>query len=381
MTEKKTIIKKRPTSNGVVLSILVCFLFALFMRNSKVAAEYIKDGISICMNTLIPSLFPYLVLSDMAIMLSLPRLLGSMMKKPMSFLFGVSGVGACVFVLGILCGFPVGAKSASDLYDRGEISKSECEKLISFCNIPSIGFTVNVVGGLIFGNIKVGWIFWLCTVFCSVISGVINKFIYGNNSCENTQNNSFVCSVNTCKTEKSSAGIFVGAVERSAKSTLLICSYVVFFSCLTGVLQIPLERFGVPHILGSLICGLLELTCGVNGSLSVGNMCLRAVLCGFFVGWSGISVHLQIFSICDGRDLKFSNYIFMKLLQGILCSISIFLIFRLHPQVFTCGKSESLTFVPFENPYHTVCNLIFIFTLITVFLFRSKKEKIHWQSK
>lgn len=377
MTENKTIIKKKHTAADIFLSAVVCFLFVLFMKNSHITFEYVKDGISICLNTLIPSLFPYLVLSDMVAMLPITDMIGNVLKRPMSRLFGISGAGACPLLLGLLCGFPIGAKSAVELYDKKKIRKTECEKLIAACSIPSISFTVNVVGRNVFGSATVGWIFWMCAVSSSVISGILNKFIYRKEQFTYLSKNDIVYSNTNAK--KSSAGIFVGAVERSAKSTLLICSYVIFFSCLTGSIGLLFSRLDATNILNNIIGGFLELTCGVKASVSVNDLCLRAVMCGVFIGWSGISVHLQIFSICNGRGLDLSGFTVMKLLQGALCGIIIFSIFSLCPAIFDSGKGASTTV--FEMPsrsYQALHALVFVFIPIMFFLF---VRKSHWQSK
>ena len=146
MTANKTIYKKSISFSQFIAAAMVCFAFALFFRNSQIALDYIKNGLLLCANTIIPSLFPFMVLSEIAISAGIGDLLAKYLRAPMSRLFGISGEGACAFLLGILCGFPVGAKSAVSLYDKGKISKQECEKLLSICNIPSMSFVVNIVG-------------------------------------------------------------------------------------------------------------------------------------------------------------------------------------------------------------------------------------------
>ena len=323
MTANKTIYKKSITYSQFIASAMVCFSFALFFRNSEIALDYIKKGLLLCSNTIIPSLFPFMVLSEIAISAGIGDIIGKYLKKPMSRLFGVSGNGACVFLLGILCGFPVGAKSAVTLYDTGKISKQECEKLITFCNIPSIGFIVNIVGGTVFGTSTVGWIFWISVVISSLIIGMINNLF-----CKKKDKKSTLCLEESVIENKFCAGSFVRAIESSAKSTIIICAYVIFFSSLMGTIKAPLEFFCLPELLRITICGFLEMTTGSAECITVESTALRAAFCAFFVGWSGLSVHFQIFSICEGRNLHFKNYLLMKLLQGFICVAFVSLLFR-----------------------------------------------------
>ena len=322
MTANKTIYKKSITYSRFVASAMVCFAFAIFFRNSQLALDYIKKGLLLCANTIIPSLFPFMVLSEIAISAGIGDVMGKYLKKPMSRLFGVSGSGACAFLLGVLCGFPVGAKSAVTLYDNGKISKQECEKLITFCNIPSISFIVNIVGSTVFKSSRIGWMFWASVVISSLVIGMINNLF-----CKKQDKKILLDFEENVAENKFCAGSFVRAVERSAKSTIIICAYVIFFSSLMGIIKAPLEFFNVPEFLRIAICGLLEMTTGTAECVNIEPLSSRAVFCAFFIGWSGLSVHFQIFSICEGRDLHFKNYLLMKLLQGIICATIITLFF------------------------------------------------------
>ncbi len=315
MTEKAMRIKKRPSFSVIFLTVFAIFLFGLFLKNSNVASSYIKKGISVCMNSLIPSLFPYLVLSDILLSLSFQSIFEKPFKKIMRLFFGISGSGACAFILGILCGFPLGAKCAVELYSKGEISRDECERLLAFCNIPSLAFTVGMVGN-IFKSPVVGLGFWGACVLCAALGGISNKLLLG----ESISKAAVARPMPKNGSRKSSGSIFVRAIERSARSTLLICAYVVFFSALTGSISFLLEGIFLPQELRSLLFGFFELTGGIESTARISSLKAKSALCGFFLGWSGLSVHLQIFSICDGKDLKFTNYLIQKLFQGMLCA-------------------------------------------------------------
>ncbi|RHE76568.1 hypothetical protein DW723_05725 [Blautia obeum] len=50
---------------------------------------------------------------------------------------GVSAAGAYAVIVGALCGYPVGAKIISDLYENHQISESEAKYLLTFTNHAS----------------------------------------------------------------------------------------------------------------------------------------------------------------------------------------------------------------------------------------------------
>ena len=119
----------------------------------------------------------------------------------------------------------------------------------------------------------------------------------------------------------------VDAIAHSAHSMLIICACVVFFSVLIAVLRFSIERFYLPREAKILLLGSLEITKGVTLCSTLENDTLRAILCSFFIGWSGLCVHFQVVSLCDESDLSFGRYFLFKALQGIICALLSLLVF------------------------------------------------------
>ena len=316
MTANKINPQKSVSLSAFISSFIICFAFALFFRNSEIAIEYIKKGLLLCAGTIIPSLFPFMVLSDIAVSAGLGDLLSKYLRAPMRRLFGISGEGAGALLLGILCGFPVGAKSAISLYEGGRITRTECERLIPLCSVPSMAFCVNVVGVSIFQSSRAGWLFWLSSLISSATAGILCNALTSKSTPDSIPSASIS---NPPPTSRPS--YLVRAVEGSTRAVLIVCGYVIFFSALMGTLSAPLDYFSVPYYLKSLICGTLELTGGVTLCKDISSIPLRIALCALFVGWSGFSVHFQIFSICDGKGINFKKYLLIKLIQALICTI------------------------------------------------------------
>ena len=73
--------------------------------------------------------------------------------------FGLSPGGAYVFLLGLLTGYPMGAKLTADLYYAGKISRQEAEYLLTFCNNPSPAFLITYVGHICLeGKLHIGFL-------------------------------------------------------------------------------------------------------------------------------------------------------------------------------------------------------------------------------
>ena len=117
------------------MKIFVVALFAaIILINPGTASDAAKSALITCANSVIPSLFPFFVCSRMLIELGAAQKLGRVFSGIMTPFFGVGGGGALAFVLGIISGYPIGAKTVADLVTSGECSKSEGEKLLGYCN-------------------------------------------------------------------------------------------------------------------------------------------------------------------------------------------------------------------------------------------------------
>ena len=111
-----------------------------------------KDGLKLCANVIVPSLFPFFVLSSLVVELGMSRYLGRLLEPVMAPLFRVNGSCATALALGFVGGYPVGARTAISLYENGQCSKTEAERMLAFCNNCGPAFILGVVGTGIFGS-------------------------------------------------------------------------------------------------------------------------------------------------------------------------------------------------------------------------------------
>ena len=232
----------------------------------------------------------------------------------MNMLFGLSEAGCCAFMLGALCGFPIGAKAAVSSYDSGFLSQEELARLLCFCNNPSSAFVISVVGMSLLGNKKIGIIMYICILLSSIIVGIIlNLFSGKKQDISNTHSHSYISGVDMVT-------VFTSSVSSSATTMLVICAYVVFFSAFIGCINDILLSVSAPQLLTAIIFGFFEMSGGVSAAACSQNVATAAILCAAFSAWSGISVHCQIITICSGRGLSYKKYFISKAAQGIVCA-------------------------------------------------------------
>ena len=117
-----------------ILPILL-FIFTICLvifSNSNLSAA--KSGLSLWATSVIPSLFPFFVATELLSQTNMPYLLGRLFNVFMKPLFNIRGEGSFAFIMGIISGYPVGAKIACNFRNNNVLSKIECERLLSFTN-------------------------------------------------------------------------------------------------------------------------------------------------------------------------------------------------------------------------------------------------------
>ena len=118
----------------IITLFCICLLLFLLVYPEE-ALLSAKDGMSLWLNVMIPTLLPFLILTGILLKTgNIPQLLEPLAPFWKHF-FGISPAGAYVLILGFLCGYPMGAKLAHDLYINHQISQREGEYLLTFsCN-------------------------------------------------------------------------------------------------------------------------------------------------------------------------------------------------------------------------------------------------------
>ncbi|MBO7273959.1 MAG: hypothetical protein J6V22_03805 [Clostridia bacterium] len=313
MTGERTHIKKAecPRVGTICLSLLLFFCFALLLRRADVATTGMQKGLSLCARAIVPSLFPFLVLSELLVASGVGEWLTAPLSRPLGRLLGLSPAGCCAVVLGLLCGFPIGARCAVLAYESGKMTRTECERVLACSSIPSMAFLISTVGTTLWNNAAFGLTLYICTAFAALLSGFCIYVVQKHTKAE--QKNEHKIPLVKLHFNKS---MFPTAVRNATVSTLLICAYVVFFSTLTEAVGVILTRFGASENIRAILASILELSGGVSAAAGLASRPLAILLTGATVGWSGISVHCQMLSLTDGHNLSLRPYFAAKGMQA-----------------------------------------------------------------
>ena len=318
------------------LALLLAALALVIWPQETMAAA--REGLTLCYNVIIPSLFPFFVLSALLVDLGLASYLGRALERIMRPLFRVPGCCAPALALGFVGGYPVGARTALDLYRKGMCSKTEAERLLAFCNNSGPAFILGVVGAGVFASGRAGLLLYLAHAAASLCVGLLFRFYRGSDYRRERQR------VPHFEAQRFSTA-FTGAVKGSFLSTLNICAFVVFFTIVIRLLFLCGLLPGLAALLGRLfsplglsqawaerlLTGVLELSSGVWTLSGTGSTAGRLSMAAFMLGWAGLSVHCQVLSFIGDSDLSVKTYLVGKTLHGGLSALFIAALTRLFP--------------------------------------------------
>ena len=265
----------------------------LFLMNIDLCKQLFLDGFSICAGGLVPSMLPLIIASNI--------ILASINDLPANVKVYI------VYVLGLIFGFPIGVKFASEMLASREINSIAYKKLVCCGGVPSIGFVIGVCGKH-FG-IEKGLVLYVITIlsafFCSLIFGSNETFKKDN----------------TEQREIKKCSFFV-VISESVKDGIMriinICGYVIFFYAFSGIICREITN---PYAV-AIISGFLEFSTGCTHAVSLGND-ISYVLCAAILSFSGISVFMQCTNIekVYGAKILKSEYLLSRALQAALSSI------------------------------------------------------------
>ncbi len=287
-----------------LFSILLSVLFA------SCILKYVKEGLSLCFNVIIGSVFPFMILTDIITKTSHFEKT-KWLSKSFERIFKINGCAISAFIIGIICGFPIGVKVSLDLYKSGYISKDECERLIGFSNNTGPAFIISGIGAGMRGSVTDGVILYVSMISSAIICGLF------------LSRNKKISSENTTTQEKSYD--FSASVKAAALNTLYICAFIVFFSIVCGILKSTIKN----NVIYSIIIPFIEISNAAK-ALSQSELFTRnieMILTSFAISFSGISVHMQAKSFILGTDISMRTYYKAKLIQGFISAfVTLFLV-------------------------------------------------------
>ena len=260
--------------------------------DSASAAEGAAAGVELCIKTVIPSLFPFFVLSSV--------LLSKAAFSPPGFLLKALEIpesAASILIPAFLGGYPVGAKCVGDLYRRKQLRRADAERLLGFCSNAGPSFLFGMAAAC-FPERKTAWAIWMVHIASVLLTALAVPGRAETKPLSQPERQTDTDSV----------------IASAAKAMGLVCCWVILFRMILTFLS-RWVLWLLPPWARVLVTGSLELVNGCCRLTEIGDIRIRFILCCCMLSFGGICVLLQTASVTEGLRLRY--YFRGKLLQAL----------------------------------------------------------------
>ncbi len=298
-----------------ILSLIIFFAFSLLTNTAFAKSSY--QGLLLFACTVLPSLFPYFVITAIASKLNLTKKIANFFSPFSKKIFAVNGNVFFAFLISVISGYPVGAKLVADLKSQNIIDEKQAVRGSYMCSSASPMFLISTVGGVMFNDLFFGLLLFLTQLLSVVILSFIFSFIKRDKIIYESP---FTLTKND--------DLFYQAVYNSVLSVLTVGGIIVLFYILTDVLAYykilsPASRllekiFHDKNVADGLCFGIFECTKGLKCIAKSSVTLFTLPLCAFLTTFSGLSIIMQCVCHLKSAKIKIAPFIFCKILGAIL---------------------------------------------------------------
>ena len=300
----------------IILSFIVLFIEVLI--NKTLIFTTISYSLNIWVNTLIPSMFPFFIISDILINYQITSYIPKNFKKILSKLFNTSEEVISIFLLSILSGFPSGARNIRTIYDMNKITTKEATHALTFTHFANPLFVLSTVGILFLNNEKYGYIILISHYLGNIFIGLLFR----------NKNTTFNINYNPSTNKSQSfSKTFIKAIKSSIDTLLLILGTLTSFLILSSLI---INKLDVSSYTESIIKGILEMTMGLN---SISKVLIpdiyKIVISTMFISFGGIAVHMQVISQLVDTDISYNPFFTSRVIHSIISGFISYILYIL----------------------------------------------------
>ena len=320
----------------IALLAFFILLYGFVIFHPKDMHEVVNNSLRFCVNKLIPNVFPTMVLSS----IFSDVLIANNCKKTKQSLILLT-------LSSWLSGFVTGPKKLSDTSNGDDITA-----YAFLTSNASIGFTISLVGGCLWNSISFGIYLYVIQLLTSLLIFCFIKKTPPNNI-------KFV--------KKPLISSLTISIKQSSLIMLEICGFTVVFSIINGIFSSIYSG----ELIKNVFAAILEISEGVNSSVLTNNVNTAIFLTGFSVGFGGLCMCLQTFSVVN-NNVSHIKFIMLKLLQGAICGALCYA----YSIIFSIKKNnEILTSINGELNIFSACinAILMAFTLVYIKNFLKSK--------
>ncbi len=286
-------------SFGVVLLCLGGLLTA-----PQIAAQGIRAGLALCAGTMIPALFPFLVLSGFLTESGLYRAAGRLFSPLATYLFRLPDCAGAVFAMSLIGGFPVGLRMTAQLQEQGALTQRQAARMSLFCINAGPAFLIAAVGGGMLGSRRAGALLFASVSLSALLIGIGCALFAPHET-----------PLHKVPVQKHGSGdALVNAVSQATSALWGICAWILLFSALMEYLRsAPLPE--------GIVLSLRMLAEVSDGSLAAAGLPLPFLAAT--VAFCGLCVHCQVLPELRRCGQSYSRFLLSRSaaagLSALLC--------------------------------------------------------------
>ncbi len=280
----------------------ILLLWTLFFP--QLGALWIRQGYQQVIQSLMPSLFLPMVVTNFIFLSPLRLKLERFFKLPGRLLFGMNASQTGVMIFGLLCGFPTGILLAKELLEQGEITPGAYRRLCLVSNNCGVGFIFSFLGSRL--SLSVALLLFLSQLSsCILLTRLLPQDDYDTPTRSPTLPQDYTLA-------------FVTAVKKTVAALAYMAGFVIFFSFVSRlIVHFVCRLFPDAQSLSALIGAFLEIS---GGCPALSDLKHAPVFCAWAVGWGGLSVWAQSKMAAQDAGLP-RAYLACKLLHAFLCAL------------------------------------------------------------
>lgn len=269
--------------NNFILLILLFVFFLLFIFNLDIKMSVI-DSVNLWLNTLVPSMVPMYLITDLLLNYGLSYHLFSLFKT-----------NKCILIiLSLLLGSPANAKYICDFYKDEYIDLNNANYLLTFAYSPNPLFILGIAPSLSIA---------IKTLIFIYITNIINAIIF-----RKLNKKEYICEKRF--KVRSFSEVLESSIYKSFKILVLILGIVIVYGIINTFVNMIMPD-------NAFIKAILEMTNALSYMLYSDNTKWFTFACVF----GGLSIHTQIKSILEDTPVNYKYFLYGRVIASSICII------------------------------------------------------------
>lgn len=282
-------------SQSHIKGTIAIIVFAALILDTDTAKEGVRSGMQVCMQSAIPSLLPFLIISK--------YLSGSLYGMHIPLLAGIGALCGIpkglesILGVSLIGGYPVGAQIIADAWEKHYIDRKTAERMLGFCNNAGPAFIFGICAGL-FSVPGMGWPIFIIQVSSAILCGIIlpdKNVVVG-------------------KIVPKRPVSFVTNLNSAIRSMVGICGWMICFRIVLSYME---RYFAIENeTVKAILYGVLELVNGTMAIRMIPSEAARFIALNGMLSLGGMCVWMQTAAASKGLSLK--SFCFSKIFQSLI---------------------------------------------------------------